>query len=766
MQPNAFDRFRALGYTRLVPIIPPDAPVSPKSSLARGTGRTDPRGKAVGVRGSDGLWHGFDWVHSETDDRDIERWKAMEAGVGIKTGGPDNIIGIDADTMDSASARIIRDTIEERLGRLPVRIGRYPKALYLCRTSEPYRYTRIEFGARDERGALSDRVEILSEGRQFVADGIHPATRAPYAWPRGETPLADLATFTPDQIDGLLRALAGLLPAAGELVREGSSAQVDQNSLKGAPDMVRKAIAALPNTSALFPSREDFLEVGYALKGALQDDVALALDLFQDWAARWTDGANDPRIVETEFQRMRAPYRVGAPWLYEQAALHAPAAFSKADVWFENLDEMENPFAQIFQNSFKNDSTTGAELGPEAAAAAMAAAIRPSPYAFPDPAAIPRRRWLYGSHYIASFVSATVAPSGVGKTSLLIAEFLAMASGKPILGVQPAGALRCWYWNGEDPLEELERRVAATMQHYGLTREDVGDRLFLDTGRNMEIVLATTTRGGTTICAPVERALRGAIEGLKLDVVGADPFVSTHRVPENDNGAIDLVAKRWARIADQTGTAVALVHHVRKLNGGETTVEDARGASALIAAARPTRALSRMSKAEALKLGAGADYRRLFRIADDKNNLAPIGDDAAAWFAMVSVPLGNGGGDALDAALQGDRVGVVTRHTLATITPESTDREALALELVRAGEWRRDVRAGDAWIGVPLGQALGLDYADDDEKAILKRTVADWIKRGVLREETRRDAARHPRVYVVAGAAATPPADKAPDLFG
>ena len=46
----------------------------------------------------------------------------------------------------------------------------------------------------------------------------------------------------------------------------------------------------------------------------------------------------------------------------------------------------------------------------------------PTPFSLRDPAAIPRRQFLYGRHYIRDFLSATVAPSGVGKSSLSIAR--------------------------------------------------------------------------------------------------------------------------------------------------------------------------------------------------------------------------------------------------------------------------------------------------------------------------------------------------------
>jgi hypothetical protein len=59
----AFRQLWDLGYQRLVPIIPPDAKLSPGSSLhKRLQAGKDARGKSVGVRGAGGEWFGWNWL--------------------------------------------------------------------------------------------------------------------------------------------------------------------------------------------------------------------------------------------------------------------------------------------------------------------------------------------------------------------------------------------------------------------------------------------------------------------------------------------------------------------------------------------------------------------------------------------------------------------------------------------------------------------------------------------------------------------------------
>ena len=101
-----------------------------------------------------------------------------------------------------------------------------------------------------------------------------------------------------------------------------------------------------------------------------------------------------------------------------------------------------------------------------------------------------------------------------------------------------------------------------------------------------------------------------------------DPFVASHRVVENDNPAIELVAATWAEIADVTGCGIELVHHARKTGGADITVEDGRGGSALLAKVRSARVLNSMSEADAAK--AGVENRRsFFRVENGKANMTP-----------------------------------------------------------------------------------------------------------------------------------------------
>jgi hypothetical protein len=132
---------------------------------------------------------------------------------------------------------------------------------------------------------------------------------------------------------------------------------------------------------------------------------------------------------------------------------------------------------------------------------------------------IPLRGWLYGRDYIRQFVSATIAVGGGGKTSLLMGEMLAMVSGRSLLGVQPKQKLRVWYWNGEDTIDELHRRFVAARKHFKLTPEDIGNRLFIESGHDRPLAIAVEDHRRTIVNEPLVRELIRTLKENAIDVM-------------------------------------------------------------------------------------------------------------------------------------------------------------------------------------------------------------------------------------------------------
>lgn len=423
------------------------------------------------------------------------------------------------------------------------------------------------------------------------------------------------------------------------------------------------------------------------------------------------------------------------------------------DGWTSIADHDE--FDARARSAPQRDSSRRA-AGDHGPAADSRKTIVATPFTWRIPSAIQPREWLYGRHYIRRYVSTTIAPPGVGKTTLGTGEGLAIASGKPLLGISPAERGRVWMWNGEDPIDECERRVAAACIQYGLAQQDVEGWLFLDSGRDTEIIIATTTREGTRISTPVVDDVIAAIRDNRIDAVTIDPFVSSHRVSENDNGAIDAVAKKWAHIAEVTGCAIDLVHHARKTGGEEVTVEDARGGSALLGAVRSARVLNRMTEAEAKKAGVD-EHRGYFRVNSGKVNMAP-NPSKATWFQLVSVELGNGS----ERYPSGDHVAVAIpwawpdlMENVAVGDLLKVQREVDAAE--KAGNPWRAATAASRWVGKCIAAVLGADLTTPEGDAKVKSALRAWQKSGALKIEDRLDEHRKPKPCIVVGEWATDP---------
>lgn len=396
------------------------------------------------------------------------------------------------------------------------------------------------------------------------------------------------------------------------------------------------------------------------------------------------------------------------------------------------------------------------------------------PYTFRDTADVPPREHLYAGHYFRKFLSLTVAPGGVGKSSLSTVEAAAMASGLPLVGRQPQRKMRVLYWNGDDDRDEVERRFHAVFRHFDLDwREAVGDRLILATSETLPIRLASMERGSVKEhleSSPTAGNARiyGQVDLTDLaidagvDVAILDPLKQLHRIAENDNGAMDAVANILREIAREADIAIDIVHHAVKaarVAGQADLLGEAqsRGASALLDAIRQSRQLTPMTEEEGRKVGAVTGWRDCFRIDGGKVNLTRR-PDRADWFRKVGVRLDNFTED----YPEGDEVAAVERFVPVEAGDglSEIDIEA-ALQAVAAGCWKESGQAQD-WVGYPVGEALGIDIgprtAGDrtaeqiEARSRVTRLISQWRKEKRLVSVTETDPRnRRPTQYIRRG---------------
>lgn len=393
---------------------------------------------------------------------------------------------------------------------------------------------------------------------------------------------------------------------------------------------------------------------------------------------------------------------------------------------------------EIDQRSFASD-------GGEVIKPSKLRPISATPFAWPDPRAIPTRPWLMGHWLLAGEVTAIIAPGGTGKSTIGNAFALSLASGRALLGKSlPRGAQAAWIYNLEDGQDELERQISAAALYYDIKPEDCGNRLLVDSGLDQPLCTAREDQQGFALAEDVFEQLTATIRARKIAVVTVDPFVSSHMVGENNNGAIDAIAKRWKRLAKETGCAVVLVHHTKKLGGREVTAEDGRGAVALRDAARVVLPLNPMGDREAEELGITdpALRRSLVRIDTGKANRAPA--DAATWIKLESQSLDNG-----HNGEPSDFVGVATLWEKPDVFAGLSAWHCYEVQkLVAEGEWRQSAQS-PLWVGHAVARVTGLNAGTD--KGRIKSVLRGWLNNGALSVERRTAPNGADRPCVVVG---------------
>jgi hypothetical protein len=385
--------------------------------------------------------------------------------------------------------------------------------------------------------------------------------------------------------------------------------------------------------------------------------------------------------------------------------------------------------AQVDHIGSENNPQDYIDIPDATADAPQAAPDWPSVYDMFDEASIEPRRWIYGNHYLRSFVSVLASAGGVGKTSLQIVEALAIVTGKPLLGEPVKEQTNVWIVNLEDPLEEIQRRVLAAMKHYGIHPDEVRGKLFVNAGRDFSLKFGIQTREGVLPNTKLVEYLCHKIPEKHIGCVFIDPFVGAHSINENDNMAVNAIVGEIRRVADETKSAIGLVHHIRKGNGEDASIDSVRGAGSLISAARSARVVNRMQPDEAARIGIDeAEARSIFRVDDGKANLAPPAD-AAVYRKMIGVKIANG-----------EWIGVCVGYQLPDVFDGISGKDAKAAQKIVAdahssGNPLRESSQSTSWVGIPIADMLGIDISEKKGKAKLALILKTWLKTNVLTVE-------------------------------
>jgi Bifunctional DNA primase/polymerase, N-terminal len=133
----------------------------------------------IPARGKKPALDGWTGLGNASDD-EIRSWEHLcVANTGLLTATTPTL---DLDLFDAATVtEMVRYVRELFQGAILIRTGQAPKCCIPFRTDTPFKKLTRKF-THPATGNDEQKIEFLAEGQHFVADGMHPDTRAPYTW--------------------------------------------------------------------------------------------------------------------------------------------------------------------------------------------------------------------------------------------------------------------------------------------------------------------------------------------------------------------------------------------------------------------------------------------------------------------------------------------------------------------------------------------------------------------------------------------------------
>jgi hypothetical protein len=175
------------------------------------------------------------WADIPIDLKTAGAWandRPGELSTGIRTR---HTPGFDTDIRDCEIADQVEQALLDMLpngGPILKRVGLPPKRLIPFRCTTPFKKIAATFKAPDD---VVHKVEVLADGQQFVAEGIHEDTQQPYRWEQN----VNLLNVAHDHLPLVDEALAHRFVAeASEIMRHAGWTEV---KVKGEPKSNGKA---------------------------------------------------------------------------------------------------------------------------------------------------------------------------------------------------------------------------------------------------------------------------------------------------------------------------------------------------------------------------------------------------------------------------------------------------------------------------------------------------------------------------------------------
>lgn len=633
-----------------------------------------------------------------------------------------DVVAIDIDVTDEELANKIERLARDMLGDTPIcRYGQKPKRMLFYRVDVPFH----KIVGRDLfLGKLKCKVEILGISNQAAIEGGHPSG-VPYQC-SGDSPLemsvSDLPTTDRTKcaqfvVDAeTIMEYAKAKPANGAAPHTAPRTNGQHPPDSEAPtgwcgtdarpprDLVLEALGYVKNEGLDYDA---WIKIGYSLYAALGPEGA---DVWQQWSAAYPK--NDPDTTAIKWRSFANVRNATHRTLFNLAWKNNWRGWPTEDR--EGIAPMESA-----------DAAIGADVpGLGELSAAEDEYIEP-------------REWLLGTNFARKFVSSLLADGAVGKTTLRIAQALALASNKPITGEHIFTRCRVLIVTLEDDKDEVRRRIRAARMHHGITAADIDGWLWYAAIGSKGWKLAAHDEFRRVVVGEMLTRLEHTIRTRNIDFVVLDPFVKAHRVDENSNMEIDEVVTLLTTLAATLNIAVDIPHHLAKGAADPGNPNRGRGASSGPAAMRLVKTLTPMSTEEADLIGVSPEDRvSLVRVDNAKINLA-IKTPNPQWFRLVSVALGNTtttypNGDHVQAIEPWEPPGKFDSLPHAKLNE--------ILDMISAG-LRNGERYSDA--GAADERHVTRAFSEVTPEISTKRAAAivrDWLKTGLLYKDDYRSS--------------------------
>ena len=432
------------------------------------------------------------WQHRPDAAKDFAKYAACN--IGIVLGGVHHLIAADIDVRDAEAAAEIKALAIDILGAAPERIGAAPKTMLIYRANAATTKRKTAVYDVDGKDAC---VEILAEGQQFVASGIHPDTKEKYKWPSDslmDYPASELPLVNGDDISEFLAAANTVLGNYGVI----KSKSLVNSSVSGGRGLdfsshpqqaeYERVFAAMAHVSNDDMHYDDWTYIAHAIKGALGDNVP-ALDVLHQFSEK--SSKYDAGETDRLWKSIGEVKSIGAGTIFHHAAQGGYV---------------------VHEDNFGPDDLVIEHCPSKAALAADG-----SFWAHSVHAPIAPREWVIEDWVPRKTVTMLFGAGGVGKT--LLAQQLAncVAAGETLFGIKtqqmPVISVSC-----EDDKDELSRRQLDINQWMGINEFGSGpDNLLLWPRVGHDNILVTFPGQGEDQAGKFFEILCDKIEAVKGD---------------------------------------------------------------------------------------------------------------------------------------------------------------------------------------------------------------------------------------------------------